>query len=109
MATAVPHATPKLASKGTQTLRRKANRPTLTARQAVANQAHIIRCARADSAAHGKTVVQLKHGATSRQDTVVAGASRTKQQKQQTNTSSAWSQNKDPNQPDTSLESQVPA
>jgi len=109
MAVAVPYATPKLASKGTQTLRWKASRPTLTARQALASQAHTTRCARADSAAHDKLVQQLKHGSTSRQETVVAGASKTKQQKQLTNTSSARSQNKDPNLPDASLESQVPA
>ncbi|KAL3158232.1 hypothetical protein ABBQ38_010484 [Trebouxia sp. C0009 RCD-2024] len=101
MAFAVPDAAPKLVSKGTQTLQWKSNRPTLTARQALANQAHSTRCA-----AHGKPLLQPKHGSTSRQENVVAGASKTAQ-KRQSNTSSAWSQNEDPNLPDASHGSQV--
>lgn len=108
MAIAVPDAAPKLVSKGTQTLRGNSNRPTLTARQALANQSHSIRCAGTDSAAHGKPLLQPKHGFTSRQESVTARANKTTQQKRQSNTSSAWSQNEDPNLPDVSLGSQVP-
>ena len=107
MATAVPSAPPTLVSQGTQTLQWKANRLALTARQALANQTHSIRCGRADTAANGMSSLQSNHGPTGRLGPIVR-TSKAKQEKQQTNTSYALSQSEDPTLPDTGLHSQVP-
>lgn len=105
MAIALPAAPPTLVSKGTQTLQWKANRPTLTARQVLANEAHNSRYARADSSVSGRVLQhvnrQWKAGAAA------VAASKAQQQKQQTNSHHASSQNKDPNLPQQGPQSQV--
>ena len=106
MAIALPSAPPTLVSKGTQTLQWKANRPTLTARQALANEAHNTRCARADSSASERPVRHINHPPTGRPGAAVV-ASKAQQQKQQTNSPHNSFQNKDPNLPNQGLQSQV--
>lgn len=107
MAIALPSAPPTLVSKGTQTVQWKANRPTLTARQTLANEAHNVRNARADSAADGRPLRRLNHLPVRRLGAALVGASKAHQKKQQTITGPASSQNKDPNLRDQCLQSQV--
>ena len=109
MAIALPSAPPTLVSKGTQTVKWKANRPTLTARQTLANEAHNVRNARADNAANGRPLQPLNRVPVRRLEAAVVGveASKAQQWKQQTVSNLALSQNKDPNPTDQALQAQV--